>query len=146
MQTTQQQDVSQVFRIGTIDREGLFVEVTLKDAYGDSPALSIMGWTQLRRNTDWSSGGQIVSTLLDPAVKPYGDWTKADIHKLAFVWRLYHLNTMQAACEHQREDGWQYSTHTGKSCPFCGYQIGSAWLSKPIPADVLEYVRGLLDV
>jgi len=30
-----------------------------------------------------------------------------------------------------------------KACPECGYQYGSTWLTEEVPADVLDFLRGL---
>jgi len=70
------------------------------------------------------------------------------------VWKRWHLNTMQAACEHQRALGWTYDSHhgnnpdkpfAGDACPECGYLIGSAWLTENVPADVLDFLHHLPD-
>lgn len=57
---------------------------------------------------------------------------------LVALWERWHLNDMRAACEHQRELGWTWTTHPGAICPTCNYRLGSAWLYEPLPADILD--------
>ena len=78
-------------------------------------------------------------------------WTPKKWLDLLDVWKEYHLNDMQAACEHQRELGWTYEAHhnpktfKGEDCPVCGYSIGSKWLSKTIPTHVITFLANLPD-
>ena len=76
-------------------------------------------------------------------------WNKAKEKRFLEIWKEYHLNDMQAACEHQRELGWTYKEHynkdtfKGEDCPVCGYSIGSAWLNKEVPEDVIKWLFNL---
>lgn len=122
-----------------IDREfPVYVKVSF-----DGKRLSISGVEGPRRNGDaHGSCGQIA---LD-ASRPAEGWDFLSVCKLAETWARWHLNDMRAGCEHQRAEGW---THVGgkdvigKPCPSCGYKYGTAWLFEEVPADVLEYLRGL---
>ena len=37
---------------------------------------------------------------------PNQGWTKKDVEKLIDIWKRWHLNDMNPACQHQRELGW----------------------------------------
>lgn len=54
------------------------------------------------------------------------------------LWKNYHLNEMNAGCEHQEKD-----TPIGEVCPICGYRYGSAWLYRKIPEKDLETIKHL---
>lgn len=150
-------------------------------------------------------------TTLD-SITPADGWTHDSIRKLFDVWRVWHLNDMQAGCEHQRAAGWTscpghyaagcsackgsgfaakdgadhksacavcggvglkdpsyctpearakrdrttgtwstYSTNSyrctadrlSERCPECGYAYGSRWLKAEVPAEIVEWLRGL---
>ena len=54
------------------------------------------------------------------------------------LWNRWHLNEMQAGCEHQRALGWiSYEEHPSEPCPVCSYKFGSAWLFDALPDDFL---------
>jgi len=76
------------------------------------------------------SGGQIVETLSEffPEVVPF---------------LPYHLNDLHAECEHQEARGETYKTHPSAVCPDCGYKLGSAWLRRELPVDVVAWAEGL---
>lgn len=76
------------------------------------------------------SCGQIVDTLRQwfPEVAPY---------------LKYHLNDMHAECVHQEARGETYKTHPGAECPDCGYRLGSAWQTRELPPEVVNWVEGL---
>ena len=62
------------------------------------------------------------------------------------IWKLYHLNDMQAGCVHQRALGWNnYDEHPSEPCPECGYKYGSAWLKMEVPKEALEFLASLPD-
>lgn len=140
--------VSRTFVVGTVElaapnklrRFPVEITVSLHDALTSRPKLSIVG---NYGNDNHGGGGQCIDILSDPTFRAQ-DFSAAAVARLAFVWSTYHLNGMQAACEHQRDAGWTYATHQGQACPIDGYVIGSKWLYKPLPADVLDIVRCLL--
>jgi hypothetical protein len=67
--------------------------------------------------------------------------------RLAAVTEEWHLNGMSAGCSHQTvvyEDsrgGQRPSLERTKPCPETGYKYGSAWLVKPLPAEIEQEVR-----
>ena len=65
-------------------------------------------------------------------------WTQEKVNQLMFIWELYHLNDLQAGCEHQRLAGITYKDNPSHICPICGYKIGSAWKRLEVPEDVLQ--------
>lgn len=116
--------------------------------------LSLMG-TVVRRGGSITrdhgilSCGQIPTDHLRQMTELAPGWTREDAARLADVWDAYHLNDMQAACDHQtvivREDS-PYGpridldgTTAANDCPV-GYRYGSAWLVRDVPADVLAWV------
>lgn len=54
------------------------------------------------------------------------------------LWKNYHLNEMNAGCEHQKEN-----TPVGEVCPVCGYRYGSAWLYREIPDEDIKAIKHL---
>lgn len=55
----------------------------------------------------------------------------------------YHLNDMHAECEHQAARGEAWKTHAEAICPDCGYKLGSAWLSRPLPDWVISKLEAI---
>lgn len=118
-----QSTAGRAYKVG--DRRGTF----RYDAYGDP--------------FDYS-GGQAIGEV--EAVTHFAPgWNAARRDRLVDIWRRWHLNDMNAACEHQRALGWTYDSHRGQSCPTCGYQIGTAWLYEELPADVVAFMREVID-
>lgn len=96
-------------------------------------------------------------------------WNRKLWLKLLTIWKKWHLNDMQAGCEHQRAMGWNkiklddskplsYDNMASwkrpedhpkgvltKPCPICGYKYGTAWLKVDVPSEVLNFLRNLLD-
>jgi len=76
-------------------------------------------------------------------------WTGELFDEFLEVWTRWHLNDMNAACEHQRALGWMYEEHSdketfkGDSCPVCGYSIGSAWLKEELPQKIIDFLEAL---
>ena len=52
-----------------------------------------------------------------------------------FAW---HLNDMHAECEHQEARGETWPTHASAKCPDCGYVLGSAWLKRELPPEIIR--------
>lgn len=63
---------------------------------------------------------------------------KAIYLEIIRLWKNYHLNDMNAGCEHQKK-----GTPVGETCPVCGYRYGSAWLYREIPEKDLEAIKHL---
>ena len=104
--------------------------------------MSITGVEGPRRDGNtWGSCGQIVDNF--GQYTPESEWNAEMLNKLAQIWNEYHLNYMQAACEHQRALGWTWETHPSAVCPTCGYKLGHSWLRMEVPADVIEWLESL---
>lgn len=88
------------------------------------------------------------------------------VKRIAEIWTQYHLNDMNAGCEHQRANwdlskkveiekygrkemklvSWIYPTEHPdgllmKPCEVCGYAYGSAWLYSPIPDEIIAEIK-----
>lgn len=88
-------------RIGNdADGHAVFVQIEIEDKPGKGKVLSISG-------TCANGGGQIIEAVRDVQAFATG-WDSEKRDRLADIWDRYHLNDMQAGCEHQR--GWD----TGK--------------------------------
>lgn len=111
--------------------------------------LAISGWTVRYRSNTTNSAGQIVDSLV--GMTEFADgWTEADVTSLRRIWRMWHLNDMQAGCAHmnKREAQKAYASverpwtmkdadlPSAMICPETGYRYGSAWLVKTVPAEV----------
>lgn len=140
--------INKIVRIGCMKDTGdTFCKITF-DVNG---RLSITGVEGPLSSGNARGGcGQI--DLHEWGVKTYAPgWNAALVSKFRAIWAEWHLNDMQSACEHQRELGWTYKEHShpvtfqGEPCPVCGYKIGSRWLKKEVPADVLEFLASLPD-
>jgi hypothetical protein len=112
--------------IGRSDENG-YVYVSVEY---DEGRLSISG------HTTEGSAGQCLSALDGLTPAPW--YSAGDLAELRRVWNRWHLNDMQAGCEHQRAvPDW---CGVGMACPVCGYSYGSAWLREEVPADVLRFL------
>ena len=88
--------------LGTLsDGRHVRVEATYSVENGKDH-LSITGETYLLRRVDSETCGQIDDDVLTLAHEQHS----ADIVRLVKIWRRWHLNDMQAGCEHQRADAW----------------------------------------
>lgn len=155
-------------RLGTLaDRSYVVVTLELRTREGehttithgtvtDPVEVSLTGEQCIERfgRRDYLGGGQNVDTLAD-IVNPAPGWTLAEIRELATLWDRWHLNTMRAACAHMvpgdlaREDngygGTRISTSDPRNtCPESGYRYGHAWLTEPVPADVVARLDYLM--
>lgn len=74
------------------------------------------------------SCGQIVDTIREffPELAPLLKW---------------HLNDMHAECEHQEARGETWTSHPSARCPDCGYILGSAWLKRELPPEIIRLVE-----
>ncbi len=161
------QTIRRVERLGTTsDRSYVVVTLELRTSEGnhqtvthetitDPLTVSLTGEECINRfgRRDYLGGGQIVDTLAD-ITTPAPGWSLEEIRELRTLWDRWHLNTMRAACAHMvpddlaREDngygGTRISTSDPRNvCPVSGYKYGHAWLTEPVPADVvarLEYL------
>ncbi len=72
-------------------------------------------------------------------------WTEDLWFDLLDIWERWHLNDMNAECEHQRARGETWETNPLAICPDCGYKLGSAWQYEPLPDSVVNFIRSLPD-
>ena len=150
--------IDKVVRIGTIPQGGVRASVYCRIKFADG-RLSITGVIGPRSSGNALGGcGQIDMEFAhrNPADNDprYGEpvktsdfsfapgWNAPKWYDLLEVWKQYHLNDMQAGCEHQRAIGIK---ECGTVCPECGYSYGSAWLTVEVPANVLEFLETLPD-
>lgn len=66
---------------------------------------------------------------------------KAIYFEILRLWKNYHLNGLNAGCEHQKK-----GTPVGETCPVCGYRYGSTWLYREIPEKDLEAIKHLFTI
>lgn len=86
------------------------------------------------------SAGQNDHLLLE-ITKPAEGFTLASIREIYNLWQEWHLNDLKSHCAHQdKAVAWDKVA----PCPVTGYKAGSAWLTKPLPAEVIEQVRALV--
>ena len=133
-------------KIGTVDKQGVFVRIRYPDPLGKEglPRLTISA--DICRSGHVVAGGQSLDTVREVTTHgtPSKDWPRKRILKLLSIWERWHLNDMQAGCEHQRTLGWtSYDEHPSEPCPTCGYKYGSAWLYESLPQDVIDFIQPL---
>jgi len=153
-----------VICLGSVKGErNVFCSIT----YDDKGNLSITGVVGPRKNGNArGSCGQIRGQEIDVANIKEG-WSQELISEFYTIWKNWHLNDLQAGCEHQRAERWEdrllddskpktqsnMATWTYKKdnpkgllcepCSICGYKYGSAWLRKEIPYHVLRFLKML---
>lgn len=145
--------------IGKVDyigngRKNNLVEVEIKISEKEKgKCLSIVGSIWNNRMSDIYTGGQIQDTLKEL----FPDNSK--VQRLVEIWDRWHLNDINAGCEHQRKLGWGreqvvhdgYKQWTGhlyesqhpkgvlcKPCPECGYKYGTQWLYEKLPQEIID--------
>lgn len=140
----------------TVNGERLYVEVELRERTDKGLTLSICGHTvnpKIRCGDNWVSAGQIIDELDTGNIKTHL-MPRPSVEKLQAIWKRWHLNDLNAGCEHQREiirkehlEGAGYERLMKmadfQQCPDCGYSYGSAWLFEPIPEDVITELKSL---
>ena len=101
---------------------------------------------------DIVSGGATVEPLREVlASGDYGAGMDAEkVSRLIELHEAYHLNSMQAGCEHQTvqwEDGpygRRPSLELTEPCPITGYRYGHKWLVKVLPEDFASDLLAIL--
>ena len=122
------------------------IEYTPKKAeYAYMPAkgvLSISGVIGAKANGNaWGSCGQILDDI--KPIKEYAKgWNAKLLDKFLYIWKFYHLNNMNAGCEHQQKLGWG-NNEISKPCPICGYKYGTAWKYQAVPKEFLDFLDNL---
>lgn len=143
--------INKTVRIGTQPtwggrRASVYCHIEYDEERKDRGRLSITGVVgPLPSGNCLGSSGQIDNEL--HRVDRYAPgWDRILVEQLRMVWNRWHLNDLQAGCEHQRADGKTYQTHPDEPCPHCGYyKLGHAWLVEEVPGYVLEFLSGLPD-
>jgi|ERR1051326_1916842 hypothetical protein len=128
--------------------------IDLQPAAADARELSICAI--IYRNGRDYSAGQCRETVLSvlashPAI--------ADVKRLCELWERWHLNGMRPDTRVQREalkdmePAVYPQSHYDKACAHLeakgllldrGYRYGSAWLSEPLPSDVVAEVESIV--
>jgi hypothetical protein len=93
----------------------------------------------IERDGDWESCGQVLDALRDVVMIAEG-WSVEGVANLINIWHEWHLNDMQAGCEHQPHSVKSYNVATVEPCPVTGYKYGSKWLHKPLTYEVFTWV------
>lgn len=113
----------------------LFCKIEFRDG-----KLSISGVIGPKRNGDAVGGCGQVDMEFDHKNKEDNDsrytnpieanslkfadgWNKTKWYKFLDIWKHWHLNDMNSACEHQEALGWTYDTHRGKYTEYKGRDI-----------------------
>lgn len=108
--------------------------------------VTICAFSPTGNRMDWS--GRPESLLVD---SDHG-WTQHDVDTLLSLTKDWHLNDMQAGCEHQIvvwEDspyGRRPSLTETAPCPQTGYRWGSGWLVREIPQYALNEINRLMSL
>lgn len=138
------------------DRDGLkvYVEINLtkqrlgmtgtdhQPVSGPTERLSITG--EIRKGRRVESCGQIT---LGPIDTTDSAWNAQDVATLRQIWADWHLNDMNAACDHMTvRKGGDYDANKHQVCAESGYKYGSAWLYRPIPSHILKEVKRLSSI
>ena len=134
-----------------INIKGRYIDVFLKVEFADG-CLTISGVEgPLKTGNCLGSCRQIEYWTKLSNIKGK-DLSLKECIKLLNIWREWHLNNMQAGCEHQREllkcikdRSYDHLMKIPefKKCSKCDYAYGSAWLKKEVPTNVLEWLKNL---
>jgi hypothetical protein len=106
--------------------------------------LSITGvivskYGSIERDGSWIGCGQTLGDLLELTTLAPG-WTVNDVAQLHDTWHKWHLNDVNAGCDHQTQG------HDSPNCPETGYRWGSKWLYKSIPYGVFAWVSERFEI
>ena len=136
-----------IVRPGLVNIDGyfysLYIEIWFEDIGENKQRLSITGVEGPTYGGNAIGGcGQIIGPHMyddDYIVEWAPGWSKWKFEELLDIWQTYHLNDMQAGCQHQ----WDSRPPVGAECPECGYRYGSKWNYRPIPRHAAEYLHDL---
>lgn len=107
------------------------------------PVLTISGEEQERLRADGQTRlmacGQVHDLIATDLHKGALNQPHLFLQALLNLWHDWHLNDMNAGCQHQREAGWDLK-RCGEKCPKCGYEWGSKWLVRPLPKAVEDQI------
>ncbi len=126
-------------KIGTVDGQGVFVEATVETK---EKGLCLSIHADIKRSGHIVGAGQCIDTVRDVYQRGKLAIPYKQVRQLVRIWERWHLNDMQAGCEHQREAGWtSYTEHPSQACWVCGYEYGTAWLIEELPEEVIAFVE-----
>lgn len=150
--------IKKVFELGKIAYEGnrkinrVTIQAELKNNDQNQPCFTASGNIWNGSNTDIVCGGQMIDEILE--LLPNNETVKS-LHRL---WKLYHLNDLNAGTVKQTEaiDSWVLAGNKyeyNEACNYLkniglyvdgGYQYGTAWIYFPIPENDLQEIISLL--
>jgi len=160
----EQYDFEKVVRVGTIPqymrpKTNLFVKIEYKNK-----KLSISGVIGPLRSGNATGGcGQIdmefahrdqkdndlrykFEDLIHPSQIDYAkSWTDTMWLDLLDAWKKWHLNDMNAECEHQKALGKNWENSPGDVCPICKWKLGHGWKKETVPPAILRFLISLPD-
>jgi hypothetical protein len=90
--------------LGTVPYTGKARSTVTVDVEWTGDRLSITGSERYGRAD--LSGGQITDTARHARPRADDQHTAEDVRRLCAIWDRWHLNDVQAGCEHQRAAGW----------------------------------------
>ena len=125
------------------------IRIELKEKEPGKPVLSISGGVWNAHKTDFITCGQCLDTML-----PYLKHDKLFL-KIYRLWSLHHLNDMNAGTPKQMAALEGKGLSYEEACRFLeskkllvdgGYEYGTAWLYREIPAADLAEIKEILGV
>jgi hypothetical protein len=125
-----------IIRPGKVEDGNLYIKIKYEDKKGEGhegqKCLSLIGVVGPKSNGDArGSCGQVTGELL--RIKEYApSWDEGMARKLYEVWECWHLNDMNASCEHQVGPAWD----TSREIRFVGYQ--STYKAKKLKLQALQ--------
>lgn len=99
-------DFNRVYYIGRTKDGDVFVRARYELKENGKRVLSLTGVVSPKNNGDAVSAGQIQDHLCEPFTTYAPLWDAQKVRRLYNTWKQWHLNDMNAACEHQRLAGW----------------------------------------
>lgn len=117
------------------------------------PELSICGGIWNSRHTDYETFGQCLDTIKEYLPK------NKQVARIVEIWKEYHLNDLKAGTRKQtaflnalEKQGWEYEYNS--ACESLkqaglyednGYKYGHGWLYQPIPDEIINEVKELIN-
>lgn len=135
--------------------ERVFAQLELRDIRQDMTTVnhdqvsrgiqvSIVGLLVGKGARSVTGAGQIHSNLVDMDMAG-SKWTTKDVASLRKIWTEWHLNDMNAGCQHMRKGG-SYDDRKNDVCPESGYKYGTAWLYREPTSDVIREIKRLMSL
>lgn len=134
--------MDKVVRLGRLKDEGWNVYAKIKI---EDNRLSISGVEGPLKSGHCKGGCGQINNMHKPKIKELAKgWTREMLRTFWKVWDEWHLNDMNAGCEHQKLLGWKsYDKHPCEPCPICGHEYGTKWLTVPLPQAVIDFLEWL---